>query len=63
TKIIGLQGYGIEIVERVALECTPNETNIDYLQTKREKMGHLLNQVPEHKEDLQKKPGKVEKYD
>jgi len=63
TKIIGLQGYGIEIVERVALECTPNETNIDYLQTKREKMGHLLNQVPEHKEDLQKKPGKVEKHD
>ena len=54
TKIVGLQGYGIEIVERVALECTPTDTNIAYLQTKREKMGHLLDQVPEHKEDLHK---------
>ncbi len=54
TKIVGLQGYGIEIVERVSLECTPNDTNIEYLQTKREKMGHLLNQVPEHKEELHK---------
>ena len=59
TKIVGLQGYGIEIVERVALECTPNDTNIDYLQTKREKMGHMLNQVPEHKDELLKnKEGK-----
>ncbi|MBN2706238.1 MAG: bifunctional 3,4-dihydroxy-2-butanone-4-phosphate synthase/GTP cyclohydrolase II [Deltaproteobacteria bacterium] len=58
TKIVGLQGYDIEIVERIPLECTPNETNICYLQTKREKMGHLLDQVPEHKEDLQlKTPG------
>ena len=55
TKIVGLQGYGIEIVERVALECTPNDNNFNYLQTKREKMGHLLDQVPEHK-DEQKKP-------
>ncbi len=54
TKIVGLQGYGIEIVERVSLECTPNDTNIEYLQTKREKMGHLLDQVPEHKEELHK---------
>jgi len=54
TKIVGLQGYGIEIVERVSLECTPNDTNIDYLQTKREKMGHMLNQVPEHKNELLK---------
>ncbi len=61
TKVVGLQGYDIEIVERVQLECTPNDTNICYLQTKREKMGHLLDQVPEHKEELQtNKPGEKE---
>jgi len=47
TKIVGLQGYGIEIVERVALECRPNEINLGYLKTKKEKMGHLLEQIPE----------------
>ena len=45
TKIVGLQGYDIEIVERVPLECQPNENNLDYLKTKKEKMGHLLEQV------------------
>ena len=47
TKIVGLQGYDIEIVERVPLESQPNENNIHYLQTKKEKMGHLLEQVPD----------------
>jgi 3,4-dihydroxy 2-butanone 4-phosphate synthase/GTP cyclohydrolase II len=42
-KIIGLEGYGIEIVERVPIEMPPSEENIGYLQTKKEKMGHLLN--------------------
>jgi 3,4-dihydroxy 2-butanone 4-phosphate synthase/GTP cyclohydrolase II len=41
-KIVGLEGYGIEIVERVPIETEPNETNLKYLQTKREKLGHLL---------------------
>ncbi len=41
-KIVGLQGYGIEIKERVPLEIDPNEHNMKYLMTKREKMGHLL---------------------
>ncbi|HEY5523298.1 MAG TPA: bifunctional 3,4-dihydroxy-2-butanone-4-phosphate synthase/GTP cyclohydrolase II [Desulfuromonadaceae bacterium] len=41
-KLIGLQGYGIDIVERVSIETEPNDTNRDYLETKREKMGHLL---------------------
>ena len=41
-KLIGLQGYGIDIVDRVAIESVPTETNRDYLETKREKMGHLL---------------------
>jgi 3,4-dihydroxy 2-butanone 4-phosphate synthase/GTP cyclohydrolase II len=38
----GLEGYGLEIVERVPLESVPNPENIHYLRTKREKMGHLL---------------------
>jgi len=38
----GLAGYGLEIVERVPLETTPNPENINYLRTKRERMGHLL---------------------
>jgi len=41
-KLIGLQGYGIDIVERVSIETEPNDTNRDYLETKREKMGHML---------------------
>ncbi len=41
-KIVGLEGYGLEIVERVALQVQPTGTNLKYLQTKREKMGHLL---------------------
>jgi len=44
-KIIGLEGYGIDIVERVPLEITPSTTNIEYLKTKREKMGHLLENI------------------
>ena len=38
----GLEGYGLEIVERVSLEVEPNPHNVRYLQTKREKMGHVL---------------------
>ncbi len=41
-KLIGLQGYGIDIIERVSIEAEPTDTNRDYLETKREKMGHLL---------------------
>lgn len=41
-KRSGLEGYGLEVVERVGLEVTPNPHNIRYLRTKREKMGHLL---------------------
>jgi len=38
----GLEGFGLEIVDRVPLESAPNPENIHYLRTKREKMGHLL---------------------
>jgi len=41
-KIVGLEGYGIEVVERVALEMTAGEENKDYLMCKRDRMGHLI---------------------
>ncbi len=41
-KIVGLTGYGLEIVERVPLEIEPNATNERYLKTKRDKLGHLI---------------------
>ncbi|MGB9599225.1 MAG: GTP cyclohydrolase II, partial [Myxococcota bacterium] len=41
-KIIGLSGYGIEIVERVPIEIKPNNINKDYLFVKKKKMGHIL---------------------
>jgi 3,4-dihydroxy 2-butanone 4-phosphate synthase/GTP cyclohydrolase II len=41
-KIVGLEGYGLKIAERVPIEILPNENNIQYLQTKRRKMGHIL---------------------
>jgi 3,4-dihydroxy 2-butanone 4-phosphate synthase/GTP cyclohydrolase II len=44
-KIVGLQGYGLEIVERVAIEMPAHTTNLKYLKTKREKMGHLLDKL------------------
>lgn len=41
-KIKGLEGYGLEVVERVALQVEENEDNTRYLHTKQEKMGHLF---------------------
>jgi 3,4-dihydroxy 2-butanone 4-phosphate synthase / GTP cyclohydrolase II len=41
-KRAGLEGYGLEIVERVAIETTPTTENLRYLETKRDKMGHEL---------------------
>jgi 3,4-dihydroxy 2-butanone 4-phosphate synthase/GTP cyclohydrolase II len=41
-KYGGLEGFGLNIVERVAIESMPTEFNIDYLRTKRERMGHML---------------------
>jgi 3,4-dihydroxy 2-butanone 4-phosphate synthase/GTP cyclohydrolase II len=41
-KIVGLEGYGLEIVERVSIEVPAQKDNLCYLKTKREKLGHLL---------------------
>jgi 3,4-dihydroxy 2-butanone 4-phosphate synthase/GTP cyclohydrolase II len=44
-KIIGLEGYGLKMVERVSLEIPPNRVNRNYLKTKCLKMGHMLKLV------------------
>ena len=44
-KFFGLTGYGLEIFERVPIEIPPNTINRDYLKTKKEKLGHILEMV------------------
>ncbi len=44
-KIVGLEGYGLRVVERVPVEMKPHEKNIIYLKTKKKKLGHMLNNV------------------
>ncbi|MEN6484624.1 MAG: bifunctional 3,4-dihydroxy-2-butanone-4-phosphate synthase/GTP cyclohydrolase II [Syntrophobacteraceae bacterium] len=51
TKIVGLQGYGIRVTDRVPLEIAPNDNNIKYLRTKCAKMGHLLSCVTDQKDE------------
>ena len=46
-KIIGLEGHGIQVVERVAIEIPAEKNNASYLAVKRHKMGHLLRQDPQ----------------
>jgi 3,4-dihydroxy 2-butanone 4-phosphate synthase/GTP cyclohydrolase II len=41
-KIVGLEGYGLEVSERLSLEIKPTQENYRYLKTKKEKMGHEL---------------------
>jgi len=41
-KVVGLEGYGIKIVERISIEETPNPHSEKYLKTKKEKMGHVI---------------------
>ncbi len=42
-KIVGLEGYGLKVTERVPLEITPNAQNYKYLKTKKDKLGHHIN--------------------
>ncbi len=44
-KIVGLEGYGLEVVERVQIEVKPRKDNVKYLETKRKKMGHMLKNI------------------
>jgi 3,4-dihydroxy 2-butanone 4-phosphate synthase/GTP cyclohydrolase II len=44
-KVVGLEGYGLHVVERVHIEVPPTEENIEYLRTKRDKLGHILGKV------------------
>jgi 3,4-dihydroxy 2-butanone 4-phosphate synthase/GTP cyclohydrolase II len=44
-KIVGLEGYGLRVVERVPIETKPNDKNIIYLKTKKKKLGHMLDNV------------------
>ena len=46
-KIVGLEGYGLTITERVPIEIPANESNRKYLSTKRDKLGHLLSSLPD----------------
>jgi 3,4-dihydroxy 2-butanone 4-phosphate synthase/GTP cyclohydrolase II len=43
-KIVGLNGYGLEVTDQISLEVCPGNENEEYLETKRDKMGHLLEQ-------------------
>jgi 3,4-dihydroxy 2-butanone 4-phosphate synthase/GTP cyclohydrolase II len=44
-KYVAIKGYGLEIVERLPLETRPTQSNLRYLKTKKQKMGHLLSKV------------------
>ena len=44
-KIVGLKGYGLKAVECLSLETDPHAANIDYLRTKKNKLGHILKKV------------------
>lgn len=55
-KIVGLEGYGLEVVERVPIEVPPRRENRRYLTTKRDKLGHYL-----LKEDLGRPPDRAKK--
>jgi 3,4-dihydroxy 2-butanone 4-phosphate synthase/GTP cyclohydrolase II len=44
-KVVGLEGHGLRIVERVPIQIAPNADNRYYLQTKRDKLGHILDEI------------------
>jgi len=44
-KIVGIEGYGLKVVERVPIEIVPRASNLRYLRTKKKKLGHILHKV------------------
>jgi len=44
-KIVGLEGYGLEVVDRISVEIEPDPENLRYLQTKKDKLGHMLDLI------------------
>jgi len=44
-KRVGLEAYGLTVVENVAIETTPNQYNVFYMKTKKERMGHILHNI------------------
>ena len=44
-KIVGLEGYGLQVVERVPIEVNPKKDNLKYLQTKQKKLGHMIENI------------------
>jgi len=50
-KRAGLEGYGLSVVGRVSLPTSHNPENVDYLTTKRDRMGHLIDGLPPQSEE------------
>lgn len=57
-KVVGLEGYGLKITERVSLEIEPNEFNVKYLEVKSRKLGHILKGGSEHGKNNRRKSGR-----
>ncbi|MFH1826270.1 MAG: bifunctional 3,4-dihydroxy-2-butanone-4-phosphate synthase/GTP cyclohydrolase II [bacterium] len=53
-KIVGLEGYGLKVTERIPLEIEPNQHNLKYLKTKQSKLGHILGGVKNGKNNRRK---------
>ena len=57
-KIVGLEGYGLKVVERIPLEIEPNQYNLKYLNTKRQKLGHIIKEVDRNGKSNRRKSGR-----
>ena len=44
-KIVGLEGYGLQVIERVPIEVNPKKDNLKYLRTKQKKLGHMIENI------------------
>ncbi len=44
-KIVGLEGYGLQVIERVPIEVSPKKDNLKYLRTKQKKLGHMIKNI------------------